>query len=36
MAIKQYLTEPPILASLEARETLYIYVAVSDISISVA
>ena len=36
MAIKQYLTEPPILASLEAGETLYLYIVVSDISVSAA
>ena len=29
MAIKQYLTEPPILASLGAGDTLYLYVVVS-------
>ena len=36
MEIKQYLTESPILASLEAGETLYLYIAVYDVSISVA
>ena len=30
MAIKEYLTEPPILASLEVGETLYLYIIVSD------
>ena len=32
--IKQYLTEPPILASKVARDTLYLYLAVSKVSIS--
>ena len=36
MEIKQYLTEPPILASPEASETLYLYIAVFDVSVSVA
>ena len=36
MAIKQYLTKPPILASLEACETLYLYIVVSDVSVSAA
>ena len=34
--IKQYLAEPPILASLNIGETLFVYLAVSDIAISVA
>ena len=34
MAIKQYLTEPPILASPEASDTLYLYLAVSEASLS--
>ena len=34
--IKQYLTEPPVLASPEASETLFMYVAVSDVLISAA
>ena len=34
MAIKQYLTQPPILASLEAGETLYVYIVVSYVSVS--
>ena len=34
MAIKQYLTKPPIMASLEAGETLYLYIAISDDSVS--
>ena len=34
--IKQYLTEPPALASPEAGDTLYLYLAVSEISVSVA
>ena len=33
-AIKQYLTEPPILASPETGETLYLYITISDVSIS--
>ena len=36
MGIMQYLTEPPILASPEAYDTLYLYLAVSDVSVSVA
>ena len=36
MAIKQYLTEPPILASPKAGDTLYLYLAVSDVSMSAA
>ena len=36
MAIKQYLTEPPILASLEAGDMLYLYLEVSDVSVSPA
>ena len=35
-AIKQYLVEPPVLASPEAGETLFIYLAVSDVSVSAA
>ena len=35
VAIKRYLAEPPMLASLEAGETLFIYLAVSDVAISV-
>ena len=34
-AIKQYLTEPPVLVSPEADDTLYLYLAVSEISVSV-
>ena len=34
MEIKQYLAEPPILASPEAGETLYLYIKVSDVSVS--
>ena len=34
MEIKQYLTEPLILASLEIGDTLYLYLAVSDVSVS--
>ena len=34
VAIKQYLTEPPILVSPEAGDTLYLYVAASDIAVS--
>ena len=33
--IKQYLTEPPVLVSPEADDTLYLYLAVSEISVSV-
>ena len=36
MAIKQYLVEPPVLASLEADETRFVYLAVSDVVVSVA
>ena len=36
MAIKQYLTKFPILASPEADDTLYLYLAVSEASVSVA
>ena len=36
MAIKQYLAEPLVLASLEAGKTLFIYLAVSDVEVSVA
>ena len=36
IAIKQYLTEPPILVRPEARDTLYLYLAASDIAISAA
>ena len=36
IAIKQCLTEPPILASLEAGNTLYLYLAASDMAISAA
>ena len=36
MAIKQYLTESQILASPETGETLYLYIVVSDVSVSVA
>ena len=35
-AIKQYLAEPPVLASPEAGETLFVYLAVSDVSVSAA
>ena len=34
--IKQYLAEPPVLASLEAGKTLFLYLVVSDVSVSVA
>ena len=33
MAIKQYLIEPPIMASPEASDTLYLYLVVSDVSV---
>ena len=33
-AIKRYLTEPPILASLKTSEMLYLYIVVSDVSVS--
>ena len=36
VAIKQYLKEPPILVSPEAGDTLYLYLAASDIAVSVA
>ena len=36
MAIKQYLTEPPILVSPEACDTLYLYLAASNIVVSAA
>ena len=36
MAIKQYLTEPSILMSPKAGDTLYLYLAASDIAVSVA
>ena len=36
IAIKQYMTEPPILASPEARDTLYLYLATSDMAVSAA
>ena len=36
IAIKQYLTEPPILANPETSETLYLYIVVSDVSVSAA
>ena len=36
MSIKQYLTEPPILASSEAGDMIYLYLAVSEVSVSVA
>ena len=36
MVIKRYLAEPPVLASLEANETLFVYVAVSDVVVSAA
>ena len=36
VAIKQYLTKPPILVSPEAGDTLYLYIAASDIAVSVA
>ena len=34
IAIKQYLAEPPVLASPEARKTLFVYLAVSDVLVS--
>ena len=34
IAIKQYLTEPPILISPEASDTLYLYLAASDVAVS--
>ena len=36
MEIKQYLVEPPVLASPEASETLFVYLAVSNVIVSVA
>ena len=36
MEIKQYLTEPTILASLEAGDMLYLYLAVLEVSVSAA
>ena len=36
MEIKQYLVEPPVLASPEASETLFVYLAVSNVVVSVA
>ena len=36
IAIKQYLTKPSVLASLEAGKTLFVYLAVSDVSMSAA
>ena len=36
MAIKKYLTEPPILVSSETGDTLYLYLAASDIAVSAA
>ena len=36
MEIKQYLTEPPILVSPEAGDTLYLYLVASDIAVSAA
>ena len=36
VAIKQYLTKPPILASPKAGDTLYLYLAASDIAVSAA
>ena len=36
MAIKQYLAEPPVLACPEVGETLFVYLAVSDVVVSVA
>ena len=35
-AIKQYLVEPPVLACTEAGETLFVYLVVSDVSVSAA
>ena len=34
MEIKEYLTEPPVLASLEVGDTLYLYLAVLDVLVS--
>ena len=36
VVIKQYLTEPPILMSLKTGDTLYLYLAASDIAVSAA
>ena len=36
MEIKRYLAEPPVLASPEANETLFVYLAVSDVAVSAA
>ena len=36
MAVKKYLSEPPILASPEAGETLYLYIVVYDVLVSAA
>ena len=36
MAIKQYLSKPPVLASSEAGETLFVYIAVSNVAMSAA
>ena len=36
IAIKRYLAEPPVLTSSEANETLFVYLAVSDMSMSAA
>ena len=36
IAIKQYLIEPPILVSPEAGDTLYLYLATSDVAVSAA
>ena len=36
VAIKQYMIEPPILVSPEAGDTLYLYLAASDVAVSVA
>ena len=36
MEIKQYLTEPPILVSPYAGDTLYLYLVVSEVSVSAA
>ena len=36
MTIKQYLAEPPVLASPKADETLYVYLVVSDVTASAA
>ena len=34
MVIKQYLTEPAILSGPEASDTLYLYLAISEVSVS--